>query len=63
MTKEQQRTLMERAEIAAGGMTPLAEAIGVRPSTVYRWMNGTRRMNGMAIRAVQGFVSVKKGGK
>lgn len=56
MTLQEQRTLMARAEVVAGGMQQLALAIGVRPSTVYRWLNGSRRMHGIAERVVRGYL-------
>lgn len=54
---------MEQAEIAAGSLPKLAAMIGVRNATVYRWLHGTRRMNGMAVRVVRGVVEEKKGGR
>ncbi len=57
MTITEQRHLVARAETLAGGAQTLAVKIGVRPSTVYRWLNGTRRMHGMAVRAVEGFIT------
>lgn len=63
MTKDEQKALMEQAEIAAGSLPKLAAMIGVRNATVYRWLHGTRRMNGMAVRVVRGVVEEKKGGR
>lgn len=57
MTLTEQRDLMAEAEITAGGLTRLARDLGVRPSTVYRWLNGTRRMHGIAERAVRGYIA------
>jgi transposase-like protein len=56
VTKQQQQSLMRMAEQTAGSLPRLADAIGVNPSTVYRWIHGTRRMHGMAIRAVQAYI-------
>jgi len=56
VTLQEQRDLMTRAETVAGGMQQLALAIGVRASTVYRWLNGTRRMHGIAERVVRGYL-------
>jgi DNA-binding transcriptional regulator YdaS (Cro superfamily) len=57
MTITEQRQLVAQAETLAGGAQRLAAVLGVRPSTVYRWLNGTRRMHGMAVRAVEGFIT------
>lgn len=61
MTIQEQRELVANAEILAGGVTSLADAIGVRPQTVYRWLNGTRRMHRIAVRAVEGFMEHRVG--
>jgi DNA-binding transcriptional regulator YdaS (Cro superfamily) len=61
MTKKQQQQLMTQAESVAGSLPKLADAIGVNSSTVYRWLNGTRRMHGIAIRTVQGYIDTKGG--
>ena len=57
MTLTEQRDLIQRAELLAGGLPQLAMAIGVRPSTVYRWLHGTRRMHGIAERVVRGYIT------
>lgn len=61
MTITEQRQLVEAAERKAGSVTLLADHIGVRPSTVYRWLNGTRKMHGMAIRTVEGYLAERGG--
>ena len=62
MTITEQRQLVARAESLAGGAQTLAARLGVRSSTVYRWLNGTRRMHGMAVRAVEGFITETEAG-
>lgn len=57
MTLNEQRDLMAEAEAVAGSLPRLARDLGVRASTVYRWLNGTRRMHGIAERAVRGYIS------
>lgn len=57
MTIAEQQQLIARAEQIAGGLPQLALAIGVRPSTVYRWLHGTRRMHGIAERVVRGYIT------
>jgi DNA-binding transcriptional regulator YdaS (Cro superfamily) len=57
VTITEQRHLVARAEALAGGAQTLAARLGVRSSTVYRWLNGTRRMHGMAVRSVEGFIT------
>jgi len=56
VTTQEQRDLVASASARAGGMAELAAALGVRPSTVYRWANGTRKMHGIAARAVRGYI-------
>jgi len=57
MTLTEQHDLIQRAELLAGGLPQLAMAIGVRASTVYRWLHGTRRMHGIAERVVRGYIT------
>lgn len=57
MKPAEQRALMIDAENAAGSLPRLAADLGVRPSTVYRWINGTRKMHGLAVRTVRQYIA------
>lgn len=57
MTRTEQQDLMTAAEAVAGSLPRLAADLGVRPSTVYRWLNGTRKMHGIAERVVRGYIA------
>lgn len=56
MTTTEQIALIKRAEHLAGDVATLAAAIGVRQQTVYRWRDGTRKMHGIAVRAVERYI-------
>lgn len=59
MTINEQRRLIVKAQHQAGGAQELAAVLGVRPSTVYRWMNGTRRMHAISARAILAYLAEK----
>ncbi len=55
LTKIGQRLYGRRAWIAR-----MAEALGVEPSTVWRWANSKRKIEPLAVAAIQGLVSKHK---
>ena len=49
MTPEQLKPVVE----AKGGVDRLAKRLGVTPRTVYRWLDGTRRLGPVAAKLIR----------